>query len=213
MISFALNYGSRLMKKHWMRTAALVVGVTLAGLAAATPSEARSHVSIGLNLGGGGYYGGPYWGPRYGYGPYWGPSYYWSAPVYAPYAYPYGYDYRTDASYAPPTYYAPPYAASINAGVALDLFPAPLGDAVDARTRDIYFGAYRQAMAAPVGNTVTWNDGGASGGITTVRDGWAGQRYCREFRQTISLSGRSQEATGTACREPNGSWELVPNQH
>ncbi len=96
--------------------------------------------------------------------------------------------------------------------MGLDLFPAPVSDHVDERTKDIYFGAYRQALAAPVGNTINWNDAGISGGITTTRDGWAGQRYCREFRQTINLDGRSQEAVATTCRDPNGVWQLVPNQ-
>ncbi len=186
------------MKKQWLRTAAVVAGVVLAGLTAASPSEARSHVSVHLGIGPG------YWGPD------WGPRYYWPAPSYYSYRYsrPY-YDY----SYAPPPPASTPYfGGGISATVGLDLFPAPLGDHFDDRTKDIYIGAYRQALAAPVGDTVTWNDAGVSGDITTTRDGWAGQQYCREFRQTISVDGRRQDAIGTTCRDPNGVWQLVPNQ-
>jgi surface antigen len=32
---------------------------------------------------------------------------------------------------------------------------------------------------------------------------------CREFEQTIFIDGRRQLATGTACRQPDGSWEIV----
>lgn len=192
------------MKKQWLRTA-VVTGVALAGMAMASPSEARSSVSLHLGIGAGPYWGGPYWGPRY-----YGPDYYYSY-RYRPYYYDYGYTYvpSPPASYPRSTPY---YGSGITATVGLDLFPAPLGDHFDNRTKDVYYDAYRQALAAPVGDTVTWNDAGVSGGITTMRDGWAGQQYCREFRQTINVDGRYQEAIGTTCRDPNGVWQLVPNQ-
>jgi surface antigen len=33
--------------------------------------------------------------------------------------------------------------------------------------------------------------------------------YCREFQQTVRVGGRSRQAYGTACREPDGSWRIV----
>lgn len=33
--------------------------------------------------------------------------------------------------------------------------------------------------------------------------------YCREFQQTIIVSGQSQNAYGKACRQPDGSWKIV----
>jgi len=199
------------MKKQWLRTAAVVTGVIVAGLAMSTPSEARpshghghghgrSHLSLNLGFGVGPYWGSA-WGPRY-----YGPTYYYRPyPYYRPY-----YEY----SYAPPP--PPPatpyFGTGISATVGLDLFPAPLGDHFDDHTKDTYYGAYRQALAAPVGDTVTWTDAGVSGSVTTTRDGWAGQQYCREFRQTINVDGRRQDAVGTTCRDPNGVWQLVPNQ-
>lgn len=33
--------------------------------------------------------------------------------------------------------------------------------------------------------------------------------YCREFNQQITIDGRSQPAYGTACMQPDGSWEIV----
>ena len=32
---------------------------------------------------------------------------------------------------------------------------------------------------------------------------------CREFQQTVSIGGRSEQAYGTACRQADGSWKIV----
>lgn len=34
-------------------------------------------------------------------------------------------------------------------------------------------------------------------------------RYCREYTHTILIGGKKQEAHGTACRCPDGTWEIV----
>lgn len=34
-------------------------------------------------------------------------------------------------------------------------------------------------------------------------------RYCREYRTRVEVGGRGQEAYGTACRRPDGSWKIV----
>ena len=36
----------------------------------------------------------------------------------------------------------------------------------------------------------------------------AGQ-YCREYQQTVYVGGQQQQAYGTACRQPDGSWRMV----
>jgi len=33
--------------------------------------------------------------------------------------------------------------------------------------------------------------------------------YCREYTQTVTISGRQQKAYGTACRQPDGTWQVV----
>ena len=64
---------------------------------------------------------------------------------------------------------------------------------------------------APSNTTTTWNnpDSGNSGTMTPVRTYQqpAGQ-YCHEYRQTVIIGGREQDAYGTACRRPDGSWEI-----
>lgn len=34
-------------------------------------------------------------------------------------------------------------------------------------------------------------------------------RDCREFSQTVYIDGRRQQAFGTACRAPDGTWQIV----
>lgn len=34
-------------------------------------------------------------------------------------------------------------------------------------------------------------------------------RYCREYQQVVVIGGRQEEAYGTACRQPDGSWKIV----
>jgi hypothetical protein len=66
------------------------------------------------------------------------------------------------------------------------------------------------AATAPIGETITWNDGGASGSVTPLRDGRTEDgEYCREFLQTVTIGGREEEAYGTACLKPDGAWEVV----
>ncbi len=81
-------------------------------------------------------------------------------------------------------------------------------DDEDKRKADV---AYDQAQTAPVGQTIAWNnpDSGNSGTVTPVRDGTstAGE-YCREYQQSVVIGGKTEEAYGTACRQPDGSWEI-----
>ena len=66
---------------------------------------------------------------------------------------------------------------------------------------------------APTGRASGWHnpDTGHSGQITPTRTylGASGQT-CREFQQTIIVGGRTENAFGTACRQSDGSWRIVP---
>ncbi|MGE4220852.1 MAG: RT0821/Lpp0805 family surface protein [Alphaproteobacteria bacterium] len=88
-----------------------------------------------------------------------------------------------------------------------------VGKSLDNADRAAANQAYGQAQAAPVGQTVAWNNpnSGNSGTITPVRDGTDTRTgaYCREFRQTVTVDGRTEDAYGTACRQPDGSWKIV----
>jgi len=59
--------------------------------------------------------------------------------------------------------------------------------------------------------TVAWRnpDSGASYQVTPIRTWEQEGRYCREYTTTVRIDGRPQQAYGTACRQPDGSWERV----
>jgi len=62
------------------------------------------------------------------------------------------------------------------------------------------------------GQPVAWTnpDSGHSGTIVPqpAYQSNTGQ-YCREYQQTVQVGGQSQQAYGTACRQPDGSWKVV----
>jgi hypothetical protein len=70
--------------------------------------------------------------------------------------------------------------------------------------------AQAEATMAPVGDTIIWNQSGASGAVSVLRDGYSTSgRYCREFQQQVTIGGQTEWAYGTACQQPAGSWQVV----
>jgi surface antigen len=68
------------------------------------------------------------------------------------------------------------------------------------------------AQTAPIGSQITWNNPQSynSGSVTATRDGYSESgKYCREFYQTVSIGGKTENAYGVACRQPDGSWQIV----
>jgi surface antigen len=65
--------------------------------------------------------------------------------------------------------------------------------------------------ATKVGHTSKWSnpDSGNSGTITPTNTYQtpAGE-YCREYQQTVTVGGKTEEAYGTACRQPDGTWRV-----
>ena len=63
------------------------------------------------------------------------------------------------------------------------------------------------------GTSTPWNnpDTGNYGNITPVNTFRHGNRYCREYQTEVTIGGQRRSAYGTACRQPDGSWEIVNN--
>ncbi len=38
---------------------------------------------------------------------------------------------------------------------------------------------------------------------------YQGNQYCREYRTVANIGGKKQQMYGTACRQPDGSWQAV----
>ena len=84
-----------------------------------------------------------------------------------------------------------------------------IGQSLD-RADQNYLGnaSYR---AFETGYPQRWNNPD-SGNYGTVEPGQGYQsrgRYCREYQQTVYIGGRPEKAYGTACRQPDGSWQIV----
>jgi len=102
----------------------------------------------------------------------------------------------------------------IIAGVLLGgLLGGAVGNALDNADREYAMRtSYYALEQTPSGTTSSWQnpDTGHSGSVTPLRtfeNGYGG--YCREFQQTVRIGGERQQAYGTACREPDGSWRVV----
>jgi surface antigen len=63
------------------------------------------------------------------------------------------------------------------------------------------------------GQPVAWTnpDTGHSGTIIPQPSSYQANtgQPCREYQQTIIVGGQQQQAYGTACRQPDGSWKVV----
>lgn len=69
----------------------------------------------------------------------------------------------------------------------------------------------QQAHSAPIGQTISWNNpqSGHSGSYTPVNDGYSNSgSYCRQYKQVIEIDGRAETAYGTACKNPDGTWQV-----
>lgn len=83
-------------------------------------------------------------------------------------------------------------------------------DNVNENQQRAHEAAQVKASVAPIGERIIWHEGAASGSVTPIRDGTSTSgRYCREFQHDVKIGGRNERAYGTACRKPDGSWEVI----
>jgi surface antigen len=71
---------------------------------------------------------------------------------------------------------------------------------------------YKALEYTPSGYSTPWRnpDTGHYGSVTPIEtyestDG----AYCREFQHQAQIGGRSRDVYGTACRTPDGQWQVV----
>ncbi|MDA0261090.1 MAG: RT0821/Lpp0805 family surface protein [Proteobacteria bacterium] len=104
--------------------------------------------------------------------------------------------------------------AATAAGALLGAFVGnEVGKSLDRADKLAMQSTVQQSLeTAPMGTISSWQnpDSGNSGTVTPANtfqrtDG----TYCREFSQTITVGGRTEEAYGTACRQADGSWKIV----
>ena len=97
--------------------------------------------------------------------------------------------------------------------IAGGLIGGAIGNRMDAADRrEANRATYSALESAPTGTASSWHnpDSGNSGTVTPTRSYQAqGGDYCREYKQRVTISGEIQTAYGTACRQPDGNWQVV----
>jgi surface antigen len=104
--------------------------------------------------------------------------------------------------------------AAVAAGTLLgSLLGSDIGRSLDRADLAYADRANRTAETAAIGQPIQWSNPqtGNSGTITPIREGTdsATGAYCREFQQTVTIGGRTEQAFGTACRQPDGTWQVA----
>ncbi|MBW1684283.1 MAG: hypothetical protein JRS35_04400 [Deltaproteobacteria bacterium] len=103
--------------------------------------------------------------------------------------------------------------AAIAGGVILGgLLGGAVGNALDQRDKEMAMKEAQYSLEhSKAGNSSQWQnpDSGNSGTFTPTRtyQTESGQ-YCREYTQEIVVAGEKHESYGTACRQPDGSWQI-----
>lgn len=104
-------------------------------------------------------------------------------------------------------------AGVLGGAVLGGLIGGAIGNRMDAADRrEANQATYHALESAPSGTTANWKnpDSSNSGTVTPTRtyQTHSGE-YCREFEQSITIGGETQQAYGTACRQPDGNWQMV----
>jgi len=93
------------------------------------------------------------------------------------------------------------------------LIGGEIGRSLDARDRAEMERSTQSALeSAPIDQRTEWrNPDTGHYGYTTPKRTYrtAEGRQCREYQQTVIIGGREEEAYGTACRQPDGTWKIV----
>ncbi len=101
------------------------------------------------------------------------------------------------------------------AGVLLGaLIGSEVGKSLDRADRQYMAQSTQNALeSGQSGQPVQWQnpDSGHSGTIVPQKAYQDNDTYCREYTQTVNIGGKTEHAYGTACRQPDGSWQIVNN--
>lgn len=92
------------------------------------------------------------------------------------------------------------------------LIGGEIGKSMDEQDKKIAeLSSQRALESAPSGRSVEWRnpDSGHYGSITPTKTFREDGKYCREYTHTVNIGGKSEKAYGTACRQPDGSWQII----
>jgi surface antigen len=63
----------------------------------------------------------------------------------------------------------------------------------------------------PVNNQASWTNqsSGVTYTVTPVKQYQSAGSYCREYQTKVTVNGKTQDAYGKACRQPDGTWKII----
>lgn len=101
-------------------------------------------------------------------------------------------------------------AAGTLAGAAIG---SSIGKSLDRADRQAMERNRQVALESyPSGQTSTWhNPDSGNSGTYQPKPAYQDKSgdYCREYQQTITVGGKTEEAYGKACRQPDGTWKIA----
>ena len=104
-------------------------------------------------------------------------------------------------------------AATIGGALLGGMLGNSIGKSLDNADMAAYNATSQKALeTAQPGQALPWRNAqsGNSGTVTAGNYYQNAQgQYCREYTQSIVVGGQKQEGFGKACRQPDGSWQIV----
>ncbi len=99
--------------------------------------------------------------------------------------------------------------ATIAGALAGGVIGGSIGRGLDTRSRDAALAAeYNALERGSAGKPVAWQgSNGTYGQVVPQQPYQVGSQNCRRYTHTIYIDGAPQEASGTACRNPDGTWQ------
>lgn len=100
--------------------------------------------------------------------------------------------------------------AAIAAGALVGGFLGnQIGASLDAQSQQYNYNASVQAL--DTGATQQWRNpqNGVYGTVAPGPVAYVNNRTCRPYTNTVYIDGQPQVARGTACQNPDGSWQVV----
>lgn len=99
-------------------------------------------------------------------------------------------------------------AATAIGALAGGIIGSNIGQRLDDNSRQAALGAeYNALEAGTSGQPVTWQgSGGTYGQVVPQQTYQVGSQNCRRYTHTIYIDGIPEQASGTACRNNDGTW-------
>jgi surface antigen len=93
------------------------------------------------------------------------------------------------------------------------LIGSEVGKSLDRADRAAIARSTQESLeTSPSGHVTRWRnpDSGHYGSVTPEPAYRSSEgEFCREYQQTVTIGGKTEQAYGTACRQPDGSWKIV----